>query len=491
MTPHLRTLIPALLISLAVLAASCNYSYAQTVKEWSWSRNVHLADLALADVDGDGVYEVVAAFTNGVVCAVEVNGPQLWSISLSSMVHTRCGMVVEDVDDDGVDEVLIPLFSRDDGYVACMVDSGQILWTYSEEYPANVMGGVHVADVDNDGHLEAIVLEGHFVEDYDNPSKVLVLDARSGAVEVSYQHSTTLGGYDSVLYDLDRDGHVEVLVHDERGCIDIFEVLQGLVRLEYQYRVGPGVTTGYGEGHHALGDFDGDGLLEVLVADRQQGVVWEVDSLGVNKYSVAWLVRGYSLDTLVAINWDGDQVMDYAGVSRDHKHLYVFEGSKLLYSLDVNASGEPIVVGFSNGSSMVGLWLNGGYLFVKSGSGEVVWSKEGATYVANGDSCCRGLRVGDVDADGAVEVVYFLDDGARQELYIDELQSGLSSWTVHGLDCNHTRNIYLRCVAWTCSRVDESYSSTPAQVALAQRLEAVVVLVALASSILIVELVER
>ena len=106
--------------------------------------------LALGDIDGDGVEELVAADTLGHVCALGANGAIRWIFSTRKPVHAAVSL--GDVDGDGNVEVLA---ASGDHNLYCLDGTGHERWRF--ETGLRLVHPATIDDVDRDGKTDLLV----------------------------------------------------------------------------------------------------------------------------------------------------------------------------------------------------------------------------------------------------------------------------------------------------------------------------------------------
>ncbi|MBN1997393.1 S8 family serine peptidase [candidate division KSB1 bacterium] len=183
-----------------------------------------------------------------------------------------------------------------------------------------------IGDADNDGKME--VLCGFGFNSY------LFESAVAGQMPgLNVQTWTGDGGiqyWASRITDLDRDGKGEILmrvVNAEAKSIpetDRFEVWETTSDNHFEFVAAlqnptPGENH-YGVPHSQVGDFDNDGLLEVLLGDSD-GDIYIYENNGDNIYRVTWQDSLPLLDSIEFLNagdFDGDGVWEFiAGCHSD------------------------------------------------------------------------------------------------------------------------------------------------------------------------------
>ncbi len=212
--------------------------------------------LALGDLDGDGVHEVVGISTTGQAIAFDGLGQEIWrSQAFASDVGYSANPTLADLDGDGTLEVLLGR--------AVVSHTGETLGigTLGKGTPGSYGATPVAADLDGDGVLEVLVGDGAFNA---AGQTLWSVDAPDGFVAVG---------------DVDGDGGDEVVVSGA-----------GLLRLQSAEGVLwevalPGAESTQG-GPPTLADLDGDGAMEIAVSagaalsvfDGTGRLLWEVET---------------------------------------------------------------------------------------------------------------------------------------------------------------------------------------------------------------------
>ena len=200
-----------------------------------------------------------AYYKNGTLHAISVVGGNVvekWSAP--DMTQPGGGLAAADLDGDGVPEIVACMnpgpggagccdaVAQNTGAIAFKAD-GTVLWTQSDTTKVHC-GYQHpaIGDVDQDGHPEVLI--GH-----------TLLDGATGAIKKELDPATSWGQTLSGLSDVDGDGLLDV-VDGQRAYRADGSVIWDL-RPNPNDPNQPSIPVGY----HAVGDFDGDGLAEVVV----------------------------------------------------------------------------------------------------------------------------------------------------------------------------------------------------------------------------------
>ncbi len=335
---------------------------------------------ALADFDGDGFLEIVVMTHNGYVYVIRGDGSVMpgWpqtvpaNYSSPSTGDLSPSPVIANLDGDADFEILITGNSQMDVFEV----TGS---RWGGNWPVRVSGYYYllatpaVADLDNDGQVE------------------IVICARStytGTVYAFETDGTYVSGFNQfqpgnyinaapVIVDLDRDGFKEIIICGEYDDNRVY-------LLDHQGNLKPGwpVATKRHESPPAIGDVDGDGELEIVVASRDNP-----DGIG-----SGWIY---------AIKRDGSLVAGFPWQTLGH-----FNSSAPALA-DIDQDGLPeIIVGNQNGN-----------LYAVDGDGTILAGWPFAT----GGAIESSVALGDMDLDGHLEVVFGSDDG---NIYCLDLGAG-------------------------------------------------------------------
>jgi hypothetical protein len=234
-----------------------------------------IAPVALADLTGDGLPEVVAAAQNGGVLAFRVSEDgkaleRLWrSATCAESVRTPdvtggngrwSGPSVVDLTDDGVPEVV---------YGATVYDAEGCILSSALGFMAYSQGIVPVlADIDDDGKVELI--EGNGLYEWDRNSDAWV------AEPAFVTTGLTLGQV--AVAEL---GEFPLAAVDDKDFPEIVVVSSGYVRVQTiagRIVFGPYPIPGGGVGGApTIADFDGDGRPEIGTAGGRNYAVFDLD----------------------------------------------------------------------------------------------------------------------------------------------------------------------------------------------------------------------
>ncbi len=317
---------------------------------------------------------------------------------------------VGDVDADGMPEIVFTAYASD-AYTsggALIVLSGdgsgeESAWTSIGGYTPCASGGVALGDLEADGVPEIVVV----TTDY----RLVALHADGSLVWATEPRSsdfTTLS-YPSIA-DLDGDGLAEVIcgraIFDHRGTL-----------------VGAGgYGMGGGYGISAVADLDLDGQQEVVVGNAAYAK--DGSALWTNTLTDGWTAVG---------DFDGDGLGEVVSVPSGEVYLVDTDGSLIWgpNAVPGGGGGPPTVADFDgDGAPEVGVAGYSGYV-VYDTDGTQLW----LTSTQDHSSARTGSSVFDFEGDGSWDVVYadevtlWVYDGATGSAVLEE--TGHSSWTLY------------------------------------------------------------
>lgn len=326
--------------------------------------------IALADVDGDGLTDVVGFDASGRPRAVSHDGRDLWTAS-STVGTTYPQATVADIDGDGQAEVIADTLILD-GLTGAIEQSLTISSGIPYRLPA-------VADLDLDGEQEVILGNTVYRANGDR-----------------WWSSSVTGGYGHWAAILDADGDPEAEVAMVGGGrLAIYEH-DGTERTN----VAAGGTQ---PGAPCVADFDGDGEAEIAWGSSNTVNLYELD--GTRRWSAA-VDDSSGLASCSGYDVDGDGAFEV--LFADQNTFHIFDGitGAVRYSQGGHASGTlweyPSVADLDNdGSAEVVIGSNnysfGGWtgitVFGHSGDG---WMKSGTTWHTH------DFAVTNINTDGTV-----------------------------------------------------------------------------------------
>jgi hypothetical protein len=314
----------------------------QIVDKWTKPNVVQPGGgLAAADLDGDGVPEIVGCMNpgpSGTSCcdalaqntgaiAFRADGSTFWTQADTTQVH--CGYeapVIGDLDGDGNPEVVI-------GWTILDGKTGAVKKNLvpTATYGAKLTG---LADLDGDGKLDVTDGQRAFRAD-----GTVIWDLSTGT-------STVPAGYHAVG-DFDKDGKPEVVIIESSGPHTMAVVQYdpnspgGAKIIRKGIDINNGTATAgycnttkeYGGGPPTVADFDGDGFPDVGAAGAVGYVVFNgkklMDPSVPDNALTLWFKTTHDCSSAVT----GSSVFDFNGdgqaevIYSDEYHLWMYDGA--------------------------------------------------------------------------------------------------------------------------------------------------------------------
>ena len=379
-------------------------------------------NLFVADVDGDGVMEIV---TGGLMYWV-VNGSRkgfeaplkvwVWdgrNITLNGD-HKWPGVVgcvyVADADGDGVNEILTggAVMNETGIYGSIRVwrwdDGGLSLKAAYEGVP---VGLIFVSDLDGDGKSE-IITAGSLSEGSQYAGLLCLWHLEHNGLVLKKE--TRLANVTRVAavyaYDLDGDGVVEIItagyagrLEDSRGQLCVWRwsgedlILKAdrewqLVEGVYALNIAGGVQGNTMVNNVKVGDVDGDGSPEIITGG------FTYDGKNVNAQLCIWSWDGESLRLETSREWADDYLNEVkcvflSDVDSDSRMDILTSGMVAAYGSFANCSSTP-------GHAQLRVW---------SWDGKTLALKYGQDWMIGDNVCAWNVAAGDLNKDGLTEIV--------------------------------------------------------------------------------------
>ncbi|MEA2274419.1 MAG: hypothetical protein QOI98_3127, partial [Solirubrobacteraceae bacterium] len=352
-----------------------------------------------------------------VLCLFLVSLPA-FADDLTSLTQFRTGvftdsigtanLVVRDVTRDGIAD----LVSCSDGAAFVLTRSGTTLTPSWFSEPVGC-SAVTVGDATGDGYYDVIVGASNLVNGYATGGSVVVYDPLTlGPAKARVVIPGTNPITDIAYGDVDRDGRPEIIAITS---VDAFVYDAATLTLEWS-------ALGKGGSKVALGDLEGDGGIEIVV-NGSSGHVLDAYA----QYEKWGYVGGFGRSMAVGdVDQDGkaeivfipnspsDTVTIIEGDTFQVSNLTV-TGSDKIAIADANADGVPELIVAGQYSTIRG---------IRRSNAQVLWT------ISNPGSYTNGVTAGDVDGDGAPEVIW----GSSSVLYTGSATTQTVKWHSADLD---------------------------------------------------------
>lgn len=356
---------------------------------------------AVADFDGDGSPEIVAANDRNQILIYRADGSLLpgWPKNLGG---TFTKLAVDDINGDGAKEIVAAVDAR----VVAISAQGNFLPGFPV-YPGAFVMAPAVGDLDGDGKKE-IVVAGDV-----GPTNLYVINSNGGLRPgwPKAVNPTLSSGYTSpsqpALGDLDGDGDLEIVMGSADGKVYAFNhdgtSLAGWPQLTKAARVNA----------PAVGDIDGDGRPEVIAGNDKV-----LENNAYANYLYAW--RG-----------DGTPLAGWP-VKNDRPLSSTFFGFGAPALVDLDQDGRADVVAASDTNANSPAALNAYRFDGKKVAGFPKPTLRTGSY----DSCT--VAVADLDGNGLLEMAWIDGDA---NLYVWNLSAPANAsapWPMFRHDERHT-----------------------------------------------------
>ncbi len=220
-----------------------------------------------------------------------------------------------------------------------------------------------------------------------------------------------------VVANIDNDSFLEIIFG---SCDEYVYCVDGKGVLEWKYRTGGGLSS------PVIGDFDGDGILEIGIGSNI-GTFWILNIVnGTPKYTIP---GSFTVSAPAAYDIDGDDVDEIiVGDVKGYLHIIDFNGTtymdksvaigdSLLFAPsvgDVNGDGYPeIVVGTSRSTGEYGL-VKGVLAIVDPSTTTII-----RELVFSGEEVNGAIPLYDIDGDGVDEIIFT----TKHSLYVLDASS--------------------------------------------------------------------
>jgi outer membrane protein assembly factor BamB len=256
----------------------------------AFPNDVILGHIAVGDLDGDGVPEIVVTSLNQMVTAFHADGSVMWRYSNDDTIFG--GVAIGDLNRDGSMEVVFggdsgsaSGFYANGGHIVCLSASGRREWV--KDIDQTVWSTPTLADLTGSGKLDVIVGTGSFYlpqNGFPNlpastGNKVYALDSQGHDLfgwpyitDANSTHEAQVNCAPAVA-DLNDDGYLDVVVADNEGRLHAISGKPGDIDpntgVQRALWVTQAFPTADGQVYSSpvIADINGDGKPDVIIGD--------------------------------------------------------------------------------------------------------------------------------------------------------------------------------------------------------------------------------
>ncbi|MDD5040287.1 MAG: DUF1416 domain-containing protein [Patescibacteria group bacterium] len=299
---------------------------------FAYASTLRIGVQALAgDVDGDGENEIIVAPGAGAGPQIRIFNlrGQLESQFFAFATNIRTGVIlaVADVNGDGVDEIITTTMAGAGPQVRVFNAAGEVVSQFFA-YATSFRGGVQLAtgDVDGDGIEEIITIPQQA-----SAPHVRVFDYDGTVVSQFFAYASTIrGSYHLSTGDVNADGVADVIVTPGPGLgpqVAMFTGSGELIGRFFAY-----ATTFRGGMHASVGDVNGDGANEIVASPESNAGphirVFNTAGAVVSQFfAYAQNLRGSFSSVVADVDSDGTSDIVTAPGSGMGPHVRAFDGA--------------------------------------------------------------------------------------------------------------------------------------------------------------------
>jgi len=299
----------------------------------------------MADLNNDGILEIIIPLESpaGLLVLYANNGSTYWRLQSGLGKETYASPVVFDIDGNGYPTIFIASTDISSGLsgtgrISAVSYDGRILYQNFVWRPCS--GGLSIADTDGDGEFEIYMGERNMYlndpqyGDNDYGKGVVSFWARNLTIRW-YRPEIFCSSQIPMIADVNNDGILDIIIGDLEGGLAVLNATDGST-IKMTRGIPQNAPTHY---QPCVYDIDGDGNLEMLMADPHDTTS---DDL------VIWDLVKWQIDARIYIGkcFYGPQVADVTGdgvmeiIACNYKSIFIIDKTYRIIDGIVGLSGD-------------------------------------------------------------------------------------------------------------------------------------------------------
>ncbi|MBN1895116.1 T9SS type A sorting domain-containing protein [bacterium] len=268
----------ALLSVLALISTAGAQSFIE-ITEGGWGEGRDFARPCFADIDNDGLLDLIVGDRNGTLEHLEQSAPgSFLFVSLTKTfnnIHLASDPAprMKDIDNDGLLDLLIGDYSGTLHHYEQNAPGDTGFSLVSEAFNGIQVGRISTpsfTDLDHDGLIDLIVGEedgnlNHYEQDHENSYDFSLITESLGGIDIGFISTPAFA-------DLDGDGLLELLVGQNTGAIHYFKQ-SGPGSATFDFVTSQYIDIPIWQPCPVFVDLNDNGLLDLMIGDLS-GFVW-------------------------------------------------------------------------------------------------------------------------------------------------------------------------------------------------------------------------
>jgi hypothetical protein len=399
--------------------------------------------IAVGDFNGDGILDLVVANSGGNVSILIGTGSGTFGTAANFSTGTSPRSVaVGDFNGDG--KLDLAVANSGSSNVSILLGNGDGTFGAATNFAAGTTPySVVIKDVNNDGKLDLVVI--------DNAGNVSILHGNgTGSFGTATTYAAGTSPYAAAVGDLNRDGKLDIAVANS-GSSNV-SVLTNTTPFTSSGSVAFSdatnfATTGLNPKPVVAGDFNGDGKLDLAVANTASNSVSVLPGTGNGSFGAAttFSVGGSDPEALAIGDFNRDGKLDIAVANYGSGTVSILQGNGdgsfgTATTYAVGPLPTSITVGDFNGDGKLDLAVanySSGEVSILLGNGDGTFLA--SVNYATGDTGAISVAVGDFNGDGRLDLAVATVSNAYTSILLGNGNGTFGAATLYPVG-NHRTN---------------------------------------------------